>query len=262
MENASKALIIAGGVLVSIIILSLLVTFYSSIRNLQETKQDVEASEQSIEFNKQYDAYYKDKIYGSEFLSLINKVCDYNKKYVKDIDEGYAPIKLTVDFKNKKDIVFSGYKDTWPDHTKLKYDNITLESGSTINENNTGLKDAIDSIEKALNNFENSDYQKYTDDDGKNVYISLTEILSLRTATKSEYGKSPNGGYHSELSLYLQNHKNITEPGKINHIIQDREVYQSLKSQYTQFKNKTFKAKEFIYDSLTGKISDMKFEET
>ena len=42
MENASKALIIAGSVLVALMVISLLVIFFNNIRDLQGIEQDSE----------------------------------------------------------------------------------------------------------------------------------------------------------------------------------------------------------------------------
>lgn len=95
MENASKALIIAGGVLVSLIILSLLVTFFSNIRNLRQTEQTGDAIVQAAEFNKQYEAYNR-TVYGSELVSIARKIEDYNKR---DSElEDYTEIVLEVKF--------------------------------------------------------------------------------------------------------------------------------------------------------------------
>ena len=93
MENASKALIIAGSVLVAIIVLSMLVAFFNNLRSLVGTEQSVEATEQAAEFNKQYDAYAR-AVYGSELLSIANKLNDYNKREADG--EGYKKIELEV----------------------------------------------------------------------------------------------------------------------------------------------------------------------
>ena len=93
MENASKALIMAGSVLIAIIVISMLVAFFSNLRNLVGTEQSVEATEQAAEFNKQYDAYAR-AVYGSELLSIANKINDYNRREADE--EGYQKIELEV----------------------------------------------------------------------------------------------------------------------------------------------------------------------
>ena len=103
MENASKALIMAGSVLIALIVISLLVMFYNNIRNLQKTELSVEQQEKAGEFNKQYEVYQRD-IYGSELLSLVNKINDYNK--IEAENEGYTKIEIYVTFEKNVDSTY------------------------------------------------------------------------------------------------------------------------------------------------------------
>ena len=100
MENASKALIMAGSVLVSLIIISLLVGFFHQMQNLQQTELSTEQVQQAAEFNKPYTAYERD-VYGSELLSIANKVKDYNKRQAEI--EDYTKIELVVTISNDID---------------------------------------------------------------------------------------------------------------------------------------------------------------
>ena len=95
MENASKALIMAGGVLISLMVIGLLVLFYNNLSGMQKIKTDSETEQQAAEFNKQYDVYARD-VYGSEILSIANKIADYNKREADN--KGYTPIDLEVTF--------------------------------------------------------------------------------------------------------------------------------------------------------------------
>ena len=95
MENAPKALIMAGGVLISLMVIGLLVLFYNNLSGMQKIKTDSETEQQAAEFNKQYDVYARD-VYGSEILSIANKIADYNKREADN--KGYTPIDLEVTF--------------------------------------------------------------------------------------------------------------------------------------------------------------------
>lgn len=95
MGNASKALIMAGGVLISLMVIGLLVLFYNNLSGMQKIKTDSETEQQAAEFNKQYDVYARD-VYGSEILSIANKIADYNKREADN--KGYTPIDLEVTF--------------------------------------------------------------------------------------------------------------------------------------------------------------------
>jgi len=94
MENASYALRIAGGILIGVLVLSLLVAFYNNMRGYEKAKETEEYTQQVAEFNKQFAVYVKN-LYGSDVLSLANKIIDYNRK---ETDKGYAnlSVKMTV----------------------------------------------------------------------------------------------------------------------------------------------------------------------
>lgn len=100
MENASKALIMAGSVLIALVVISFLVMFFDNLQSFKKTESNVEQIQKSEEFNKQYDVYARD-VYGSEILSLANKINDYNKRIAED--DGYTKIELYVTIKNDID---------------------------------------------------------------------------------------------------------------------------------------------------------------
>ena len=142
MENASKALIIAGSVLVSLIIISLLVGFFNQMRNLQQTEATGEEVEQATEFNKPYVAYDRE-VYGSELLSIANKVKDYNKRQAEIND--YTKIELEVVISNDLDANYLKKGTYTSEQIVNKIKEIeekikTLEGKSIVFKTETGLK--------------------------------------------------------------------------------------------------------------------------
>ena len=53
MENASKALIIAGSVLLAMLVIGTLIFMFSTLSNLKQTEADVATAEKLAEYNKQ-----------------------------------------------------------------------------------------------------------------------------------------------------------------------------------------------------------------
>ena len=103
MENASKALIIAGNVLISLLVITVFVFGFTNLREYMSSKQDLEYIEQATDFNKQFDEYNRKGIYGSEFFTLVNLVENYNKKYLQS--DGYTKLDIQVTFKKSADVV-------------------------------------------------------------------------------------------------------------------------------------------------------------
>jgi type II secretory pathway pseudopilin PulG len=80
MENASKALIIAGSILLAIIILSLIVYVATSTSRMVQAQEEKKATEEIATFNKQYEAYNKKRMYGTDVITVIKKAMEYNSK--------------------------------------------------------------------------------------------------------------------------------------------------------------------------------------
>lgn len=85
MENASKAIIMAGGILIGVIILATLVLIFSPIGDIYEEQGTSLSVEQLEKYNRQFNTFDK-SLYGSELLSLANLVADYNNRLLYDVD--------------------------------------------------------------------------------------------------------------------------------------------------------------------------------
>lgn len=84
MENTAKALYIAGGVLLAVIIMSLIAYFFSSISSWPQQQDDTLSTEQLAKFNAEYEVYDKSAMYGTDVISCLNKVRSNNEKYVDE----------------------------------------------------------------------------------------------------------------------------------------------------------------------------------
>lgn len=82
MENASKALIIAGAILLAIVIISLGLIV---VNNVRDTVDNTNLSEQEIQsFNAKFTAYEGDNVSGSRVNSLIQQVIATNQASYKE----------------------------------------------------------------------------------------------------------------------------------------------------------------------------------
>lgn len=98
MENATKALEMAGSVLIGMLIIGALVFGYTKISETKQVEQDSLSSQQAADFNKKFESYNRDGIYGSELLSLANLIVDYNNKEANET-KGYESVELSVTIK-------------------------------------------------------------------------------------------------------------------------------------------------------------------
>ena len=84
MENASKALLIAGGVLIAILIVSVLVVTLNIVNSNQKTREKALATEQLAEFNQKYEAYNKKALRGTDIITLMKMAIENNNSATSD----------------------------------------------------------------------------------------------------------------------------------------------------------------------------------
>ena len=84
MESASKAFIMAFGMVVAVMIMSLIVFVFSKISNLPNEKDFELMTQQVAAFNNEYTAYDKKIMYGVDIISVLNKALSNNEKYVRE----------------------------------------------------------------------------------------------------------------------------------------------------------------------------------
>lgn len=123
MENASKALIIAGGVLIAIIILSMFLVMYNRIANIKKTEQEQLKLEQLLAFNAEFEAYDKKIMYGVDVITLINKVSENNKTYF-----GYADYQISIklngtEIYESSSLIGTNFEKNIFECTKMDYNN-------------------------------------------------------------------------------------------------------------------------------------------
>lgn len=226
MENASKALIMAGGILIALLIISLLVMFYDDIQETMNAQSKSDLVEQIAEFNKQYDVYYRNNLHGNDILSLANMVNDYNKREARD--KSYKKLEMFVTFNSKTSIRKDGEKLTTVINKGEKWDSSNIQY---LIENKTdGWKTVIENMEK------NVKIKGYT----------VQYLSGIRQTQKEEIFKD-------EI---------FNKPKFIEEDVQPLiDKYLSYRSALSSMKSKTFKATKFEYDDKTGRIIKMEFIE-
>lgn len=219
MENASRALVIAGGVLLSLIIIGVVMFAYRGITSLQKEKDISLSNEQVSKINEQIEKYTKKSvIYGSEVLSICNAIEDYSRKYPES--EGYPKItaKIKIKAADEKD---NGIKECFEED---EYDNI----------------DILKAYDKAI---------KKRDAKGK-------VTMSNRKTIEELYNLLGTGGQnhdklHSYFDLYLNGGKHTFKD-----ILQLLEEYEKYKNCINTFREKEFRA-SVVYSNTTGIIKEI-----
>ncbi len=111
MENASKALLMAGGLLIGILILSLAVYLFVTFGNDARTINEKIDSAKLTKFNAQFNIYAdRDDITIYDIISLAN-LAEENNKYYKDYKNFENNYKITIEISGITEQIQSMTKD-------------------------------------------------------------------------------------------------------------------------------------------------------
>lgn len=112
MENASKALLMAAGILIAVILISLLVATYNGISLFQKQQVAQEDVEKIEQFNSFYTKYAGKYVYGTEVITVINQTV--NNNYEVDVEVTmineyvYGIGKTTLKIKTESNMITDG----------------------------------------------------------------------------------------------------------------------------------------------------------
>lgn len=243
MENASKALLMAGGILIAIIIIGLLLLMVNQIGSYQKSQDSNKKDSQLAEFNLDFERYTDDKgIKGTDIISLINKVIDYNKK------ARTGGVANSVDYNIKMSIEISGLTNG-PKSFIRKYPVAeqgvqSLFSSDSLVINETNQNKSFKEMISSYSEFENT----YTLSVMNSLASNYNEIKNKMEELNIRVGTSK---YNELIEEFTG--RNISNPPNLQQISQYK--------QYSEFKSATFKTntdKETVYEN--GQIKELYFK--
>ena len=237
MENASKALLMAGGILIGILLLSLLLYAWNMFSDYQASNVELANIENVSKFNQQFTNYDRDDVEGYEIITLVNQVTDYNnrKSTTGSNDEGYNAITIRIDLSKGNLTQFAKSNENKLFRTNV-YDANRLTS-DIINpiklvENNLG---GIDSATKIAKSYDS-------------IFIDSTDSNELNKAMEK---------YNLLTTNKITNTSQLSKTGALsNNVLRYYE--------YMQFKRGVFRSlsNRLEYDNNTGRVINMEFEWT
>ena len=286
MENASKALLIAGGILILIILVRLVLLVKGNISNYYASEEELKMTEDKTKFNEQFTRYNRNDVAGYELISLSNKIIDYNERLSSETSEGNDvkanPVKISI-------ILWKGNQND-DAKNKLSYDgnfylldeskNKLIEENSYLNKNN---ESSLEKFNKNARELEKD--SKYLKGLTKNIdKIILKEICSYNNTTKkweivSDAGTDENKKITKMLNAILK-YESITQSSTYSENLKGKnKTYKNVKKQYlsmlndngikmykyyeySQFTKAKFKCTSLKYDDTTGKVNELTFEFT
>lgn len=231
MENASKALLIAGGVLISLIVVSGFILAMRYMGDFQTANQNAKLEQQTLEFNSVYESYNRDNIRGNDIVSLMNRVSDYN---TRKVPEGYTEMQVTFNI---------------PDDIREK---LCFEEPNVLITTDTYTQDNIDDI-VGIPDPNNADYSvrgienKYGQKYASQLASEISNIKDLKDSHKSS------SEIDEEFANMYRFPKKVSDYGGIDQVYKDAKLYY----EYVQFKRAYFDCDSTGYDG--NRIISMEF---
>lgn len=249
MENAAKALSIAGGILIALIIFASLIFTFRRMSQIPDRQNFLKEVEEMEEFNRQFEAYQKKLMYGVDVISCLNKVIDNNTKS-EDYAYGRYNVKIEITIKSSiEDKVEVWYFD---DDRGKKPEERILEKNIDI-----GTFGDIFGKNFATSNISN--IKNYTNINPKSEYIWI-EVKSGKKTYIYENSKylTDDAKVLKQLSEDTVNMQKVaTNPNKDDIRNWSKVIWYT--SAYN-FKNKKFKCTGITYND-EGRINSISFEE-
>lgn len=207
MENASKALMMAGTVLIALMVISALVFMYRDLTSEKRQESENQKVEETAEFNKSFESYEKD-LKGTQMFSIANKIIDYNEKYAGK--DGYEEITLTVhtDRGNKNAQYYADLQANVDKMINEKYKSSSnLEAlyearnneTSTDEKTRTQAEQTIKELQKELGDKYNAAYQNVRKD-----WNQYSKYKDLKTKTYKSDGITYYSNGRIKTMIYTQ----------------------------------------------------------
>ena len=271
MENAAKALEMAAGVLLGVMLMALISYFFSHVGEWPQQDDEIATQEQLAKFNLEYEVYDKKGMYGVDVISCLNKAQSNNEKYAEGNrflsgnaygNQYYIDVwvsinspleeKLEVRYydKNQKEVI--AYDDDAPlvDGKELTMNDVGLFAGIDISKDNYtsfGITSPLKTTTVVLDTSKDNRYMeansgsKTYSETGKNYY-SLLDDSQLETLLD----------FSNFLTIKVDNNTG-----------ENLEYWSSATWQTAlyNFKTKRFKCDFIGYSDETGRVNAIYFSE-
>lgn len=185
MDNSlSKALIMVGSVLLAMIVMAFATRAFMKIGGWATTQDDEVLIAQKEEFNREYEVYDKNLMYGVDVISCLNKALSNNEKIRNRTvvngnmyDETYeVKIKVTLDKRLEESITVYYMKDA-------------KESAYTTNNGPSSVKledVKFDFLTKSYNNITNFKTSQSLETINQNCKTEEIEFLLSKNSTEAD----------------------------------------------------------------------------
>lgn len=279
MESANKAMMMAGGMLFAIMVMSLVAFVFSRLTTIPTEEDSKILIQQAAAFNNEYTAYDKRIMYGVDVISVLNKALSNNVKYVQEVfvTGGGYNTDFIIDIEVK-------LKSTLEESIKVSYIEQTatgvaerdyIGNGPYIREGLTSYHDASSKFKAPDNDYQNLIYGSIKWSNLKFITQTYaTRVLAGTYHLLGNDGENPQPGSYTNAQLESTNtlKQLLNYSAEMSQTIKNRDANTFSPYGWTEatwypatydLKTRKFKCigDATVYSEKTGRIIKMVFEE-
>lgn len=249
MENVTKALLIAAGILFAVLILSLLAMFGGQLSGYYAEQHNSKIIEQDAKFNAQFENYNGQTIRGNELISIMNKVVNYNTS-IADMEK-YDKVILSIDLKGYQNRANDNFKYSDSD-TSIFQGKVSANILKNTATSDVNIRDVANISADLINELANAGISNISDAQLQALSADIQNI-----AIDSNAAQSLQITRNQKLQNILgKNKANSLNVSQMNTLVNVTKKYY----QYTQFKRAMFKCTGVQHNtSQNGRVIGMTF---
>ncbi|MBR3152830.1 MAG: hypothetical protein IKF52_04425 [Clostridia bacterium] len=233
MENASRALMISAGLLLTVLLFGAFLSIRDEIGLFQGSKVENKLMEENKEFNNKFEAYNKSFMYGTDIISVVSMAYNNNMKY------------------------YNEYPDQEDSNAKMYYVNIKVNIKEDITYKTIIYKYTTDSStgEEELRRYttpyirKDNELNLYKDNASDMKNSKLYELVSVTSPTIKKLGSGLQQIKYMSSSGPMATSLNLGNYGG----------YQINYGWRSDFKSKVFICNKVEYSTETGRVNYMEF---
>lgn len=277
--SISKALIMVAGILLAMIIIGFATYTFQHLSSWSTTQEDEYETQEAQKFNKEYEAYQKDLMYGVDVISCLNKAQSnnlkvdsgmYDSEYVVTVNIKFkTPLSETVEVYYLPQRELSSTTNTLDVKKEIRAANglssrgLKIKSGLKMSKSRPDSDEGVFYLSEEYKNY----IKPYKESSCKIKYdAGLTPETGeeLKMGTMEHTLELPNSPRTSELL------KALLEVSKVLRQVEKNEDYKPDTNNWTRvvwenpvysMKKKKFKCTGISYNSKTGRVNEINFEE-
>lgn len=266
MENASKALLIAGGVLFTMLIVGVIVFARDRFSEYYSSQSVIKGIENTAEFNKQFTNYEKENVTGNELISLINKVIDYNDRESSAVTNNSqaSPITININF------VSSAYRKNFlynATGTNYLFTSNTYSQAGSAYSGDTNYSFKNDIIKKVQASVDEVGSERDIEKIAKDIWaIFENGNASLQEQSKGITSDQKREAAIKQYNAYISSDE-TKQVSTWNQLLTQKKDAVYRYYEYVQFKKGIFKCTGITYNqstdnASTGRVETLNFEFT